>query len=116
MAQKFRKFSTLRRGKGAAEPGAFQCCGGGSEPQRLPQILFLGDGQRERAMEHVAGAQRIHGVDREGRRLLQIALLVEPDRPFRPAGPGQERRRQLCDLFKCLAVIGDICRLLQRFA
>ncbi len=34
-------------------------------------------------MEHVACAQRIHGMDREGRRLLQVAVLVEPDRALR---------------------------------
>ena len=90
MTQKLIHFSALWGGKSPAETSAFQRRGGGSEPKRLGQILVLGDGEGEGAMEHVAGAQRVHGMDRERRRLLQIALLVEPDRAFRPARPCQE--------------------------
>ena len=80
LVQKLFNFSTLRGSKGAAETGAFQGCSGGGEPQRLPQPLIFGDRERKRAMEDVTRAERIHGVHREGRRLLQIAILVEPDR------------------------------------
>ena len=90
LAQKLFHFNTLRGGKGAAMAGAFQRRGGGGESQRLPQFLLFSDRERERAMENIAGAQRVDGVDREGRRLLQMALLVEPDRAFRPARPRQE--------------------------
>ena len=60
-------------------------------------------------MEHVAGAQRVDGVHREGRRFLQLLLLVEPDRASaaracRPgtrasalrssSAPGRRRRRR----------------------
>ena len=95
MAQKVRYFSTLRGGKSAPETGAFQRRGGGGEPQRLPQVLTLGDGERKGAMENVTGAERIHGVDREGRGLLQLALLVEPDRAARSARSRQKRLGQL---------------------
>src|SRR5665811_558218 len=114
MAQKLFYFSTLRGGESTTEAGAFQRCGGGGESQRARNVLVFGDGERERAVEHVAGAQGIHGMHREGRRLLQNALLVEPDRAFRAARPRQERWRQLRDLFKPLAVAGDIGGLLRR--
>src|ERR1700680_2613751 len=78
LAQKLFNFSTLRGGEGATEAGAFQGCSGGSEAQRLPQPLLFGDGERKRAMEDITRAERIHGVHREGGRLLQTALLVEP--------------------------------------
>src|ERR1700730_16532513 len=94
LVQKRFNFSTLRGSKGTTEAGAFQGCSGGGESQCLPQLLFFGDGKRKRAMEDVSGPQRIHGVDREGRRLLQLAVGVEPDRAARAAGAGQERRRQ----------------------
>src|SRR6266851_1207500 len=83
MTQKLFHFSALRGGKSPPETGAFQGGGGGSEPKRLGQILVLGDGEGEGAMEHVAGAQRIHGVHREGRCLLQVLVFVEPDRALR---------------------------------
>ncbi len=67
-------------------------------------------------MEHVAGAQGVHGMDREGRGLLQVPLLIEPDRAFRSARSREERMRQLCDLFQRGAVIGDVGGLLQRLA
>src|SRR5271156_5325489 len=116
LAQKLFNFSTLWGSKGTTEAGAFQGCGGRGESQRFPQLLILGDGERKCAMENVPGAERIHGVDREGRRLLQIALLVEPDRALGSAGAGQERRRQPGKLFQRLAVIGDVGGLLQRLA
>ena len=62
-------FSTLRGGKGATEAGAFQRCSGGGGPQRARDVLILGDRERKGAMEYVAGAQRIHGMHRKGRRL-----------------------------------------------
>src|SRR5438309_645220 len=88
-AQKLFNFSTLRCGEGTAEAGAFQRGGGGGEPQGGWNVLALGDGKGECAVEHVTGAERIHGMDREGRCLLQMALRVEPDRAFRPARPRQ---------------------------
>src|SRR5277367_2188377 len=112
LAQKLFNFSTLRGGKGAPEAGAFQGCSGGSEPQRLPQPLLFGDGERKGAMEDIARAERIHRVHREGRGLLQTALVVEPDRAARAARARQERRRQLGDLFQRLAVVGDVSGLL----
>jgi hypothetical protein len=112
LAQKLFHFSPLRGGKGAAETRAFQRRRGRSEPQRLPQFLLFGNRKRERAMENVAGAQCVHGVHRESRRLLQIALLVEPDRALRPARPRQERRRQFGDLLQGLAIVGDAGGLL----
>src|SRR3982751_7132309 len=90
MAQKFFNFSALRRGKGTAKASAFQGRRRGSEPQRAWHVLVFGDGERKRAMEHVAGAQRVHGVHRKGRRLLQGAALVEPDGALRAPRPRQE--------------------------
>src|SRR5882757_11151307 len=83
MAQKFFNFSTLRRGEGAAETGAFQRRGGGSEPQRAQNVLRFGNGQSDRAMENIAGAQCIHGMHGKCRRLLQVLVLVEPKRALR---------------------------------
>src|SRR5213596_2548622 len=80
VAQKLFDFSPSRRGKGATEAGAFERCGGGGEPQRARYVLTFGDGERECAMEYVPGAQRIHGMHREGRRLPQVMLLVKPER------------------------------------
>src|ERR1700761_958104 len=71
LSQKLFNFRTLRGGEGAAKAGAFQRCGGGSESERLVQLLTFGDRQRKGAVEDVAGAQGIHGVDREGRRFFQ---------------------------------------------
>src|ERR1700687_2230595 len=116
LAQKFFNFSTLRGGKGTTEAGAFQRCGGGSETQRLRQILLLGDRERERAMEHVAGAQRIHGMDREGRRWRHVLLFVEPDGALRAPGSRQKRWGQLRNLFQRLGVVGDAGGLLQWLA
>jgi len=62
VAQKLFNFSTLRGGKGAAETGAFQRRGGGSEAQRARHILFFRNGERKRAMEYVARPQRVDGV------------------------------------------------------
>src|SRR5437867_3525498 len=104
LTQKCSHFSTLRGGKGAPEAGAFQRCGGGGEAQRLPQLLALGDGQRKGAVEDVAGAQRIDGMDVEGGRLLQLAVLVEPDGAARPARAREERFCQFGDLVQRLAV------------
>src|SRR5882757_8953822 len=98
MAQKLINFSTLRGGKSAPETRAFQRCGGGG------------------AMEHVARAQRVHGMHREGRRLLQVLVLVEPDRTLRAPRSRQKRRGQLRDLFERLAVIGYSGGLLQGLA
>src|SRR5450759_4800203 len=107
MAQKFCDFSTLWGSKGPAEAGAFQGGGGGREPQRARQVLVFGDGERERAVEHVACAQRIHGMYGKGGRLLQLALLVEPDRASRAAGSREERGGQLRDLLERFAVVRD---------
>src|SRR6266436_2495442 len=49
--------STVRGGEGRAEASGFQRGGGGSESQRLPQFLLLGDRQRKRAVEYVPGAE-----------------------------------------------------------
>ena len=57
--------------------------------------LAFGDRQRERAVENVAGAERIDGVDRERRHLLRCALLVEPHHALRAARDREERPRQL---------------------
>src|SRR6266481_7534855 len=90
LVQKFFNFRTLRGSKSPTEAGAFQGCSGRGESQRLPQLLIFGDRERKRAMENIPGAERIHRVDRECRRLLQIAVLVEPDRALGPARAGQE--------------------------
>src|SRR5713226_1566712 len=116
MAQKLINFSTLRGGKSAPETRAFQRRGGGGEPKGLKQPLFFGDGEGEGAMEHVARAQRVHGVNREGRRLLQVLVLVEPDRALRAPRSRQKRRGQLRNLFERLAVVGDPGGCLLRFA
>ena len=86
MLQKRCNFSALRGSEGAAEPGAFQGRRGGGEAKRSRDVLVLGDRERESAMEDVAGPQRIDRVHREGRRLLQLALLIEPQRALRSAG------------------------------
>ena len=106
LAQKCFNFSTLRGGESAAETGAFQRRSRGCEPQRLPQILLLGDGEGESAVKHVARAQGIHGMHREGRRLVQVLLLVEPERAFRAARARQERRRQFGNFLERFAVVG----------
>src|SRR5467141_3884912 len=116
MAQKLFNFRALRGGKCAAETGAFQRCGGRSEPKGLGQILIFGDGEGERAMKHVAGAQRIQSVHREGRRLPQVLVFVEPDRTLRTSRSRQKRRGQLRNLFERLAVVGDSGGLLQWLA
>src|SRR6202163_1433947 len=116
LAQKLFNFSALRGGKGAPETGAFQGCGGGGEPKGIAQTLVFGDGEGERAMERVARAQRIHGVHLEGRRLLQVLLLVEPDRALRAPRSRQKRRGQFCDFLERLAVVGDAGGLLQGLA
>src|SRR5882672_3073518 len=116
MAQKLFNFSALRGGKSAPETGAFQRCGGGSEPKGLKQTLFFGDGEGKGAMEHVARAQRVHGVHREGRGLLQVLVLVEPDGALRAPRSRQKRRGQLGDLFERLAVVGYSGGLLQGLA
>jgi hypothetical protein len=103
----------LRGSEGPAEAGAFQRRRRGSKPQRRAQILFLGDRQRERAMEDVACAERIHRVYREGRRLLQMMMLVEPYRALRAARARQEGRGQLRDLVERLAIVGDVGGFLQ---
>src|SRR5271155_3962098 len=90
VAQKFCDFSTLRGGEGAAEAGAFQRRSGGGEPERLGQGLLFGDGQRERAVEYVAGAERIHSMHRERWRLPQGLALVEPNRAQRAARSRQK--------------------------
>src|SRR5438445_5938459 len=97
LAQKRCDFSTLRGGKGAPEAGAFQRRGGGGESQRLRQFLPLRNGQRKGAVEYVAGAQRIDGVDGEGGGFPQLAVRVEPDGAPGPARAGQERLRQSGD-------------------
>src|SRR5882757_7615305 len=116
LAQKCFNFSTLRGREGAPEPGAFQRCGGGGESERLSQFLLLGDGERKGAVEHVAGAQRIHGVNREGRRLLDRPVLVEPDGAPGPPRARQKRLGQLGDLVQRLGALGDSGGLPQRFA
>ena len=77
--------TSARCGAAKAPPKRVHFRAAAAEANRsaLAQILIFGDRQRKRAMEHVAGAQRIHGVHREGRRLLQALLLVEPDRALR---------------------------------
>src|SRR4026208_2031298 len=55
-------------------------------------------------MEYVAAAQRIHRMHREGRRLLQVAAFVEPERALRAARSREKRWRQLCDLLARLPV------------
>src|ERR1700688_363280 len=90
LVQKLCDFSTLRGGESATEAGAFQGCGGGGEPQGLTKILFFGDSQSKRAVEHVACAQRIHGMHRKGRGLLHGLMLVEPDRALRAARSRQK--------------------------
>src|SRR6266702_1532822 len=114
MAQKLINFSTLRGGKSAPETRAFQRCGGGGESKGVKQTLSFGDG--EGAMEHIARAQCVHGVHREGRRLLQVLLLVEPDRTLRAPRSRQKRRGQLRNLFERLAVVGYAGGLLQGLA
>src|SRR5580698_4096546 len=97
LAQKRFNFSTLRGTQGAPEAGAFQRCGGGGKPQRLPQFLSLGDSQHKGTVEDVAGSQRIDGVHGEGRRLLQFTLPVEPEgTAWAPCG-SEERRCELRD-------------------
>ena len=83
LLQKLFNFKTLRGGKGAAEAGAFQSCRSGRKSQRLPQLLALGDRQREGAMEDVAGAQRIHGVECKGGRLQQVSVRARSCRAGR---------------------------------
>jgi hypothetical protein len=90
LVQKRFNFNALRGREGTAESGAFQRRGGGGEPERLPQFLSFGDRERESAMEHVSGAEGVHGVDREGRRLLDGPILVEPDRAPRSPRSRQE--------------------------
>src|SRR5260370_20726416 len=99
MAQKLINFSTLRGGKSAAERRALKRCGGGGEREGAKQPLFFGDGEGEGAREHVARAQRVHGMHREGRRLLQVLVLVEPDRTLRAPRSRQKRRGQFRNLF-----------------
>ena len=70
----------MRRTKSAAKTSAFQRCGRGGKPQRIWNVLFFRDGERESAMENIAGAERIHSVHRESGSLLQVLVLVEPDR------------------------------------
>ena len=82
----------MRSREGPAETGALQRGGGRGEPERVAQILVFSDRQRKSAMENVARAQRIYGVHREGRGLLQVLLRVEPDCPLCPAGPCEEGR------------------------
>lgn len=91
--------------------GAFQRRGGRGELQRLPHTAALGEPKRERAVENVAGAKRIDGLDREGRRLLQRARLIQSDRAARAAGGGEESGRQPGQPFQRLAVVGDAGRL-----
>src|SRR5258708_19880838 len=93
MAQKLLDFSTLRGSKGTAETGAFQGCSGGGKPQGARDVLIFGDGKRKRAMEHVAGTQRIDRMHREGRGLLQVLGFAEPDGAFPTAGSPPARRR-----------------------
>ena len=116
MAQKLINFSTLRGGKSAPETRAFQRCGGGGESKGVKQTLSFGDGEGEGAMEHIARAQCVHGVHRERRRLLQVLVLVEPDRTLRAPRSRQKRRGQFRDLFERLAVIGYAGGLLEGLA
>ena len=92
--QKPFNFSALRSGQAATKAGAFQRGRGRGESQRFPRIPAFGEAKREGAMEDVACAERIHGVDRKGRCFLQFAPLIQPDRAARAAGRGKERRRQ----------------------
>src|SRR6516162_372425 len=116
LPQKLLNFSTLRCREGAPEAGAFQGCGRRGDAQGLAQLLSFGDRQGERAVEHVAGPQRIHRMYREGRGLLQLSIFVEPDRAARAAGARQKRGRQFRELPQCLAVVPDPGRLLQGLA
>jgi hypothetical protein len=45
LGQKLFNFNALRRSISAAEPGAFQRCGGRGAPQGLPKLLVLGNRQ-----------------------------------------------------------------------
>src|SRR5882724_3628416 len=90
LAQKRFNFSTLRCSEGTTKAGAFQRRRGGRESQRLSEVLLLGEGERERPVENVASPQRIDGVDRKRRGLLQLAFFIEPDRASRSARPRQE--------------------------
>jgi hypothetical protein len=65
--QKLFNFNALWGGQGAPKTGAFQRRGGGGESQRAPQVPAFGDGEREGAMENIAGAERIYGVDSKSR-------------------------------------------------
>ena len=95
MAQKRFDFSTLRGCERATEARAFQCGGGGSEPQCAGYALLLSNRQRERAVEYVASAERIHRMHRERRCFPKLVTLVKPESALRAARARQKRRRQL---------------------
>src|ERR1700686_1472395 len=114
LAQKLFNFSTLRGSKSATETGAFQGGGGGSEAKRLGQVVMFVNGERERAMEHVAGAERIHGVHGEGRRPPQLLARVEPERALRALGSRQKRWREFRNLLQRLGIVGGAGGGLQR--
>src|SRR5262249_32970425 len=68
-----------RRHGAAAKAGALEPRGGGSEPERLLDPAALDQSERERAMEHIAGAERVDGLYREYRRFAdRSACAVKP--------------------------------------
>src|SRR5205807_8255594 len=107
MARKVFNVSSLWRGKGSAETGAFQRRRGRGEAQGVGDILLLGNGQREGAVEHIAGTQGVHGMHRKGRRVMERLAFIEPKRALRALRSRQERRGQLGDPFERLGVVGD---------
>src|SRR5712671_7099869 len=58
----------LRRHGAAAETGAFEPGGRGGEPERVLDPTALNQSKSERAMEHVASAEGVHGLYGEYRR------------------------------------------------
>src|SRR5260370_34474135 len=69
-----------RRHGAAAEAGAFEPGGRGGEPQRVLDPAALNQSKSERAMEHVASAERVHGLYGEYRRFTdrcQAAVIPQ---------------------------------------
>src|SRR5215831_9622328 len=75
----------------AAQTRAFEAGRRRGEPQRRDHVAAFGERERERVVEHVAGAQRVDRLDRKDRAAAQRGGLAPKHVP-RALGDGEKRR------------------------
>ncbi len=75
----------------AAQARAFEAGRRCGEPQRRDHVAAFRERERERAVEHVAGAQRVDRLNRKDRAPAQRGALA-PEHVPRALGDGEKRR------------------------